>query len=119
MSFINKKGKTTSWRTMVVRQQISDVIAYGQIKTTLPKAKETQRHLEKLITVSKKNSVFSKRKAMTILLDTKNLSKEELLKKLFDNLGKKYKDRNGGYTRILKLDFKQGDNSEEAILQLV
>ena len=119
MSYINKKGKTTAWRQMVIRQQVSDVIAYGEIITTLTKAKETRKHVDRIITLSKKNTLASRRQAAAILLDTKNLSSDELLKKLFNDLGKKYKDRNGGYTRVLNLGKRQGDNTEKAIISLV
>ncbi|MGL4647171.1 MAG: 50S ribosomal protein L17 [Mycoplasmoidaceae bacterium] len=119
MSYINKKGKTTAWRQMVIRQQVSDVIAYEQITTTLTKAKETRKHVDKIITLAKKNTLASRRQAAAILLDTKKLSRDDLLKKLFDDLGKKYKDRNGGYTRVLKLGKRTGDNTEKAIISLV
>lgn len=119
MSYINKPGKTRSWRKMVNRQQVSDVIAYNQIITTHTKAKESQRHVDHLITLAKKNTLASRRAAAAILLDTKNLSKDELLKKLFNELGPKYQKRHGGYTRVLKLGRRQGDNTEEAIIQLV
>ena len=75
MSYINKKGKTTAWRQMVIRQQVSDVIAYGEIITTLTKAKETRKHVDRIITLSKKNTLASRRQAAAILLDTKNLSR--------------------------------------------
>ncbi|MDE5545106.1 MAG: 50S ribosomal protein L17 [Malacoplasma sp.] len=119
MSYINKKGKTTSWRKMVIRQQVSEVIANNQIKTTLTKAKETRKHVDKIITLAKKDTLASKRAAAAILLDTSISTKSQLLQKLFNDLQKKYKSRNGGYTRILKLGKRQGDNVEEAILQLV
>lgn len=119
MSYINKEGKTSSWRKMVIRQQVSDVIAYGKIKTTLSKAKETKRHVDKIITLSKKGSLHARRLAMRTLLNTTISDKKTLLKKLFDSLAKKYKDRNGGYTRVLKLGPRRGDNVEEAILELV
>ncbi len=119
MSYINKKGKTTAWRQMVIRQQVSDILAYEQITTTLAKAKETRKHVDKIITLAKKNTIASRRQAFAILLDTKNLSKDDLLKKLFNELGKKYKDRNGGYTRVLKLGKRLGDNTEKAIVSLV
>lgn len=117
MSFINKPGKTRSWRKMVTRQQVSDVIAYNQISTTLTKAKETQRHVERLVTIAKKNNLAAIRKAESILLDTTNLSKSELIKKLFDKIAPLYKDVNGGYTRVLKTGPRTGDNTETAILQ--
>ncbi|MCF0217545.1 MAG: 50S ribosomal protein L17 [Malacoplasma sp.] len=119
MSYINKDGKTSAWRKMVIRQQVSEVIANNQIVTTLTKAKETKRHVDKIITLAKKNTLASRRDAAAILLDTSISTKDQLLKKLFNDLQKKYKTRNGGYTRILKLGKRKGDNVEEAILQLV
>lgn len=119
MSYINKKGKTTSWRLMVIRQQVSEVIANNQITTTLTKAKETRKHVDRIITLAKKNTLASRRSAAAILLDTSISTKDQLMQKLFNDLQKKYQTRNGGYTRILKLGRRKGDNVEEAILQLV
>lgn len=119
MSFINKPGKTRAWRKMMTRQQVTDVIAYGKIITTHPKAKETQRHVDHIITLAKKNTLAARRAAAAILLDNQKYSKDELLKKLFDSLGPKYLERNGGYTRVLKLGQRRGDNAEEAIIELV
>lgn len=119
MSYINKPGKTRSWRKMVNRQQVSDVIAYNQIITTSTKAKESQRHVDHLITLAKKNTLASRRAAAAILMDTKKLDRDALLRKLFNELGPKYEKRPGGYTRVLKLGSRPGDNTEEAIIQLV
>lgn len=119
MSYINKKGKTTSWRLMVIRQQVSEIIAKGEIKTTLTKAKETRKHVDKLITLAKKGTIAARRQAASILINADGKTRDELVKHLFDSLGKKYKDRNGGYTRVLKLGPRRGDNVEEAIIQLV
>lgn len=118
MSYINKEGKTSSWRRMVIRQQVSDVIAYGNIKTTLIKAKETQRHVDRVITLAKKNTLESNRKILSIIKDTKKESAIELVKKL-QTIAKKYVARKGGYTRVLKLGKRSGDNTEVAILELV
>ncbi len=119
MSFINKPGKTRSWRKMVTRQQVTDVIAYGQIITTISKAKETQRHVDRIITLAKKNTLSSRRSAASILLKNKKYSRDELLKKLFNEIGPKYMNRNGGYTRVLKMGKRRGDSVEIAVLQLV
>lgn len=119
MSYINKKGKTTSWRLMVIRQQVSDVLAYGKIVTTVTKAKETKRHVDKIITLGKKGTLAARRQAASILINTTVASKDELVRKLFDEIAKKYKTRNGGYTRVLKLGKRQGDNTEEAVIELV
>lgn len=119
MSYINKTGKTTSWRLMVIRQQVSDVISYGRIITTITKAKETKRHVDKIITLAKKNTLASRRQAAKILLNTTLYKKDDLLKKLFNEVAKKYDSKNGGYTRVLKLGKRLGDNTEEAIIELV
>lgn len=119
MSYVNKKGKTSAVRAMVTRQQISDVLAYGQIITTHTQAKTTQVHLEKLITLAKKNNLFAKRKAASILLTTRTKTSDELLKVLFDEVAPKYLTRPGGYSRVLKLGKRSGDNVEESVLQLV
>lgn len=119
MSYINKPGKTRAWRKMVIRQQVSDVLAYGRITTTVTKAKESQRHVDKIITLAKKNTLASRRQAASILLNTTKFTADDLLRKLFTEIGQKYKTRNGGYTRVLKLGARPGDATEEAILELV
>ena len=82
MSFINKKGKTRSWRKIVTRQQVTDVIAYGKIITTHTKAKETQRHVDKIITLAKQNTLASRRQAAAILYNNQKYTKDEFLKLL-------------------------------------
>ncbi|MGL4947944.1 MAG: 50S ribosomal protein L17 [Mycoplasma sp.] len=119
MSFINKPGKTSAARKMIIRQQVTDVIAYGRIITTHTKAKESQKHVDKIITLAKKNTLASRRAAASIILNNSKISADDLLKKLFDEIGPKYKTRNGGYTRVLKLGARPGDATEEAILELV
>ncbi|WP_319023166.1 50S ribosomal protein L17 [Mycoplasma bradburyae] len=119
MSYINKKGKTTSTRLMIIRQQVSDCLSYNEIKTTLTKAKETQKHLEKLITVAKEDSVANRRRAKSILLNTQVCSADELVAHLFNKVAPVFKERNGGYTRVIKLGARMGDATEMAILQFV
>lgn len=118
MSYINKPGKTTSWRKMVIRQQVSDVIAYGHITTTITKAKETQKHVDHVITLAKKNTLAANRAIRSIILPTKVADVDTLMKKLV-TLAKKYANRNGGYTRVIRFDERQGDNTTTAIIQLV
>ena len=118
MSFINKKGKTSSWRQMVIRQQVSDVIAYGEIQTTLTKAKETQKHVDHLITLAKNASLANDREMRSILLNTKNYDVDHLVKKAH-TIAKKYEDRKGGYTRIVKIGQRKGDGAMEVLLELV
>ncbi|AIV03487.1 50S ribosomal protein L17 [Candidatus Malacoplasma girerdii] len=118
MSFINKKGKTTAWRKMVIRQQVTDVIAYGKIITTITKAKETQKHVDKLITLAKNPTLFNIRRMHAIVLDNSKLTKDEVVKKAIE-IAKKYKDRKGGYTSVLRVDERLGDNTSTALLRLV
>lgn len=119
MSYINKPGKTSAVRQMIIRQQVSDVIAYGKIITTHTKAKESQKHVDKMISLAKQNDLASKRKAASILLGNTKYTADQLLTKLFSEIGPKYKTRQGGYTRVLKLGSRPGDATEEAILELV
>jgi large subunit ribosomal protein L17 len=103
---------------MVIRQQVSDMIAYGKIQTTFVKAKETQKHIDRIITLAKKNTLDSKRRILAIIKDTKDADRAELMKKL-ETLVNKYASRKGGYSRVLRLGKRPGDNTEEAILELV
>jgi large subunit ribosomal protein L17 len=103
---------------MVIRQQVSDMIAYGKIQTTFVKAKETQKHIDRLITLAKKNTLDSKRRILSIIKDTKDADRAELMKKL-ETIVKKYASRKGGYSRVLRLGKRPGDNTEVAILELV
>ncbi|AFN65196.1 50S ribosomal protein L17 [Mycoplasma wenyonii str. Massachusetts] len=102
MSYIHKKGFDSARRKMITRQQCSDLISYGQITTKLSCARSTQRYFEKLITLAKEDNLITKRKAYSIVLRTSKFTREELVKKLFEELAKKYKSRKGGYTRLLK-----------------
>jgi large subunit ribosomal protein L17 len=89
------------------------LIKHEQIETTLPKAKELRAVVERLITLGKKGGLANRRLAMSRLRD------EKMVKKLFDVLGKRYQDRNGGYTRVLKAGFRYGDNAAVAFIELV
>lgn len=119
MSFMNKPGKTSAWRKMVIRQQVSDVIAYNEVITTITKAKETKKHVDKMITLGKKNNLAAKQKMRSILLKTQKMDVEQLIEKLTGPLAKKYEKRIGGYCRVLRLGARKGDRTEEAIIQLV
>ena len=91
----------------------NSLIKHEQITTTLPKAKELKRFVEKIITLSKKGDLLSRRKTISILQDHK------MVKKTFDVLAKRYKDRNGGYTRIIKLGSRFGDNAPMAVIEFI
>ena len=110
----NKKlNKTSSHRKAMFMNLSNALIKHEQIKTTLPKAKELKRFVEKIITLGKKGSLESRRKAISILQDDK------MVKKIFDVLAKRYQDRKGGYTRIIKLGNRYGDNAPISVIELV
>ena len=91
----------------------NSLIKHEQITTTLPKAKELKRFVEKIITLGKKGSLESRRKAISILQDKK------MTEKVFSIFSDRYKNRNGGYTRIIKIGNRFGDNAPTAIIELV
>ncbi len=110
----NKKlNKTSSHRKAMFMNMSNSLIKHEQITTTLAKAKELRRFVEKIITLGKKADLLSRRKAISILQDQK------ISKKVFDVLADRYKDRSGGYTRIIKLGNRFGDNAPTAVIEFV
>ena len=110
----NKKlNKTSSHRKAMFMNMSNALIKHEQITTTLAKAKELRRFVEKIITLGKKGDLLSRRKAVSILQDQK------MSKKVFDVLADRYKDRSGGYTRIIKLGNRFGDNAPTAVIEFV
>tara|TARA_B100001248_G_C27391008_1_gene462338 strand:+ start:1757 stop:2194 length:438 start_codon:yes stop_codon:yes gene_type:complete len=110
----NKKlNKTSSHRKAMFMNMSNSLIKHEQITTTLPKAKELKRFVEKIITLGKKGSLESRRKAISILQDKK------MTEKVFSIFSDRYKNRNGGYTRIIKIGNRFGDNAPTAIIELV
>jgi large subunit ribosomal protein L17 len=85
----------------------------GRIETTVPRAKELRSVADKMVTLGKENTLHSKRQALAFI------TKEDVVKKLFDEIAPKYADRNGGYTRVLKIGPRRGDAAEMAIIELV
>ena len=109
-----KLGRTTSHRIAMTRNMASSLIEHERIITTLPKAKALRPYVEKLITLAKESSVHKRRLAFS------RLRNREATSKLFDVIGPRFKERAGGYTRILKLAKPRlGDNSARAIIELV
>jgi len=108
-----KLNKTSSHRKAMFMNMSNSLIKHEQITTTLPKAKELKRFVEKIITLGKKGNLESRRKAISILQDQK------MAKKIFDVLAVRYKERNGGYTRIIKLGNRFGDNAPTAVIEFV
>ena len=108
-----KLNRTTSHRKALLMNLSNSLIKHEQITTTLSKAKELRPFVEKIITLGKKGDLVSRRKAISILQDQKNT------KKIFDVISERYKERSGGYTRIIKVGNRFGDNAPTAIIELV
>ncbi len=108
-----KLGVTTKHRKAMFRNMVTDFFRFDKIKTTDTRAKELRRIAEKLITLAKDGSLHKRRQAAAYIRDN------EVLKKLFDEIAPKFKDRPGGYTRITKLGFRRGDSSPISIIELV
>jgi len=110
---LRKLNRTSSHRLAMLRNMTVSLLKHEAIKTTLPKAKELRRVAEPIITLGKSATLANKRLAFDRLRD------REMVVKLFDELGPRYKDRNGGYLRILKFGFRVGDNAPMALVELV
>lgn len=108
-----KLNKTTSHRKAMFANMAASLIEHEQIVTTLPKAKEMAPIMDKLVTLAKKGDLAARRSALSTVRN------EDAVRKLFAVMGERYKDRNGGYTRVLKAGFRQGDNAPIAVLELV
>ena len=108
-----KLGKTTAQRKAMLRQLVTDLLENGKIETTFYRAKEVQPVVEKMITLGKKGNLAAYRKALSFI------TKEDVAKKLFDEIAPKYADRNGGYTRVTRTGARRGDAAEMAIIELV
>ena len=108
-----KLNRTRSHRKAMFANMATSVLLHEQIVTTLPKAKEIRRIVDKLITLGKKGSLHARRQAISQLQDV------TVVRKLFEELAPRYKERNGGYTRVLKAGFRYGDNAPMAVIELV
>ena len=108
-----KLGRPTDHRMAMLRAMVTYLLENGKIETTVTRAKEVRPLAEKMITLGKKNTLASKRQALAFI------TKEDVVKKLFDEIAPKYAERNGGYTRIVRIGVRRGDNAEMAILELV
>lgn len=108
-----KLGRVTAHRQAMFANLVTSLFKHERVTTTLTKAKDARSVAEKLITLAKKGDLHSRRRVMRTIKD------KDVVAKLFDNLGPKYADRPGGYTRILKLEPRRGDAAPMAILELV
>ena len=108
-----KLNRTASHRKAMFANMASSLVEHEQIVTTLPKAKELRPFVEKLVTLAKKGDLNSRRLAVA------RMRNKDQAKKLFDVIGPRYADRNGGYVRILKAGFRHGDNAPMAVIEFV
>ena len=108
-----KLGKTTDQRMAMLRQQVTDFLDKGRMETTVTRAKEIAPMAEKMITLGKAKDLASYRQAMSFI------TREDVAKKVFDEIAPKYADRNGGYTRITRIGARRGDAAEIAVIELV
>ena len=113
MKGYKKLGRNSAHRKSMLRNLVTDLFREGRITTTDMRAKEAGRQAEKLITIAKKGDLHARRQVLEYVFD------ESVVTKLFDEIAPKYQDRNGGYTRTLKLGPRQGDNAEVVYLELV
>jgi len=135
----NTLGRAKDQRDALLKALATELLTHGEIKTTLAKAKALRPYVDNLVTLAKKGDLTSRRQAAKFIYDKeigkfidvatgevfetveegKKLPKQTVLRKLFSVIGKKYTDRNGGYTRIYHLPPRRGDASEMALIQLV
>lgn len=108
-----KLGRTTAHRLALFRNQLQSLVKHERITTTLPKAKELRPIFEKAVTQGKRGTLHARRRVRRWIPD------RHLVQKLFDDIAPRFADRNGGYTRILKLGPRKGDGAEMAIIELV
>jgi len=113
MAGYRKLGRPADQRRAMLRNLVTSFLEYGKIETTVTRAKETQSLAEKMITLGKRGDLHARRQALAFI------TKEAVVTKLFDDVAPKYKERNGGYTRIMKVGPRRGDGVEIAILELV
>lgn len=113
MAGYRKLGRTSDQRRAMLRNLVTSFLEHGKITTTGTRAKETQSIAEKMITLGKRGDLHARRQALSYI------TKEDVVKKLFDEIAPQYKERNGGYTRIMKVGPRRGDAVEVVVLELV
>ncbi|QSX07461.1 50S ribosomal protein L17 [Alkalibacter rhizosphaerae] len=113
MAGYRKLGRPTDQRRAMLRNLVTALLDNGKLETTITRAKETGRIAEKMITLGKRGDLHARRQALAYI------NSEAVVAKLFDEIAPKYKERNGGYTRIYKLGQRRGDAAEAALIELV
>lgn len=113
MSGTRKLGRPTDQRIAMLRNLVTSLLEHGKIETTVSRAKETRALAEQMITLGKRNTLHTRRQALSFI------TKEDVVTKLFEEIAPKYQERNGGYTRIIKTYERRGDAALMAIIELV
>lgn len=113
MAGYRKLGRPTDQRKAMLRSLVTSLLKHGRIETTITRAKETRSIAEKMITLAKRGDLDARRQVLSYVYE------EDVVKNLFDKVAPKYAERNGGYTRILKVGPRRGDGAETVILELV
>src|SRR5919198_1355249 len=108
-----KLSRNTSHRRALLRNLVTDLLDHGRLMTTLPKAKEVRPLVEKMITLGKRDNLHARRQLQAYLL------REAVAKKVFDTIAPRFADRNGGYSRIIKLGTRKGDGADLAVIELL
>ncbi|GEM01755.1 MAG: 50S ribosomal protein L17 [Bacillota bacterium] len=114
-----KLGRTTDARMALLRNLATDLIIHERIETTEAKAKDLRSVVEKMITLGKRGDLHARRQAASFLYRKDASETEDAVQKLFNDVAKRYEDRQGGYTRVLKLGERRGDGAKMAIIELV
>lgn len=114
-----KLGRTTAQRNALLRGLATDLIIHERLETTEAKAKELRSVVEKMITLGKRGDLHARRQAAAFLYNAETSENEDALQKLFDDVAGRYEDRQGGYTRVLKLGPRRGDGANMAVIELV
>lgn len=113
MAHYRKLGRVSAHRNLMLRNLVTSLLKNGRIETTDTRAKETKRLAEKMITLAKRGDLHARRQVLSFVTE------ETVVKNLFDEIAPKYQERNGGYTRIMKLGPRRGDAAEMVIIELV
>lgn len=113
MAHYRKLGRESAHRNLMLRNLVTSLLKSGRIETTETRAKETRRMAEKMITLAKRGDLHARRQVLSYVTE------ETVVKNLFDEIAPKYQERNGGYTRIMKLGPRRGDSAEMVIIELV
>ncbi len=113
MAHYRKLGRESAHRNLMLRNLVTSLLKNGRIETTDTRAKETKRLAEKMITLAKRGDIHARRQVLSFVTE------ETVVTNLFDEIAPKYEERNGGYTRIMKLGPRRGDSAEMVIIELV